>query len=106
VIDVPSTLQAIDNPRRREILRLVWEAERSSQDIASHFDVSWQAVSHNLRVLREAGLVSERRDGRRRLYRAVRDQLGPLEPLLRDFWRKDLEQLGRAIERDREKEPG
>jgi DNA-binding transcriptional ArsR family regulator len=98
-----STLQAIDNPHRREILRLVWDAERSSRDIASHFDVTWQAVSHNLRVLREAGLVSERRDGTRRLYRAVRDQLGPLEPLLRDFWRTDLEELGRVIERDRSK---
>jgi DNA-binding transcriptional ArsR family regulator len=100
---MPSTLQAINNPHRREILRLVWDAERSSQDIASHFDVTWQAVSHNLRVLREAGLVSERRNGTRRLYQAVRDQLGPLEPLLRDFWRQDLEQLGRAIERDRSK---
>jgi DNA-binding transcriptional ArsR family regulator len=98
---VESTLQAINNPHRREILRLVWDAERSSRDIASHFDVTWQAVSHNLRVLREAGLVSERKDGTRRLYRAVRDQLGPLEPLLRDFWRTDLEQLGRVIERDR-----
>jgi DNA-binding transcriptional ArsR family regulator len=98
---VQSTLQAINHPYRREILRLVWDAERSSRDIASHFDVTWQAVSHNLRVLREAGLVSERREGTRRLYRAVRDQLGPLEPLLRDFWRADLEQLGRVIERDR-----
>jgi DNA-binding transcriptional ArsR family regulator len=98
---MPSTLQAIDSPQRRRILRLVWDAERSSREIASHFDVTWQAVSHNLRVLREAGLVSERRDGTRRLYRAVRDQLGPLEPLLRDFWRHDLEELGQAIERDR-----
>jgi DNA-binding transcriptional ArsR family regulator len=98
------TLQAISNPHRREILRLVWDGERSSQDIASHFDVTWQAISHNLRVLREAGLVSERRDGTRRLYRADRDQLRPLEALLRDFWRTDLEQLERVIERDRSQE--
>jgi DNA-binding transcriptional ArsR family regulator len=98
---MPSTLQAIDSPQRRRILRLVWDAERSSREIASHFDVTWQAVSHNLRVLREAGLVSERRDGTRRLYRADRDQLRPLEALLQDFWRRDLEQLERVMERDR-----
>jgi DNA-binding transcriptional ArsR family regulator len=98
---MPSTLQAINSPHRREILRLVLDSERSSRDIASHFDITWQAVSHNLRVLREAGLVTERRDGTRRFYRADRDQLRPLEALLRDFWRKDLEQLGRVIERDR-----
>jgi DNA-binding transcriptional ArsR family regulator len=96
-----STLHAISTAQRRQILRLVWDAERSSREIATHFDVTWQAVSHNLRVLREAGLLSERRDGTRRLYRADRDHLRPLEALLRDFWRTDLEELGRVIERDR-----
>src|SRR5438093_1147252 len=96
-----AALAAVGHPHRREILRLVWDAERSSRDIASHFEVSWQAVSHNLRVLKEAGLVSERRDGTRRLYRADRQQLGPLEAVLRDFWRQDLEKLGRVIEKDR-----
>jgi DNA-binding transcriptional ArsR family regulator len=96
-----ATLQAVTNPDRRKILRLVWDAELSSRDIAAHFDVTWQAVSHNLRVLREAGLISERRVGTRRLYRAARDQLGPLESLLRDFWRQDLERLERVIENAR-----
>jgi DNA-binding transcriptional ArsR family regulator len=96
-----STLEAVANPHRREILRLVWDAELSSREIASHFDVTWQAVSHNLRVLREAGLVSERRAGTRRLYRAERDRLAPLEALLKDLWRQDLERLERVIERDR-----
>jgi DNA-binding transcriptional ArsR family regulator len=96
-----ATLEAVAHPHRREILRLVWDAELSSREIASHFDVTWQAVSHNLRVLREAGLVSERRDGTRRLYRADRDQLASLEALLKDLWRQDLEQLERVIERDR-----
>jgi DNA-binding transcriptional ArsR family regulator len=98
---VQSTLEAVANPHRREILRLVWDAELSSQEIASHFDVTWQAVSHNLRVLREAGLVSERREGTRRLYRAERERLAPLEALLEDMWRQDLERLGRVIEDDR-----
>ena len=96
-----TAIQAVSHPDRRRILRLVWDAERSSRDIASHFPVTWQAVSHNLRVLREAGLVSERRDGTQRLYRADRERLGPLEAVLRDFWRQDLERLGEAIERDR-----
>jgi DNA-binding transcriptional ArsR family regulator len=96
-----ATLEAVAHPQRREILRLVWDAELSSREIASHFDVTWQAVSHNLRVLREAGLVSERRDGTRRLYRADRDQLASLEALLKDLWRQDLERLERVIERDR-----
>ena len=96
-----STLEAVANPHRREILRLVWDAELSSQEIASHFEVTWQAVSHNLRVLREAGLITERRAGTRRLYRAERDRLAPLEGLLEDMWRQDLERLGRGIEDDR-----
>jgi DNA-binding transcriptional ArsR family regulator len=96
-----ATLEAVAHPHRREILRLVWDAELSSREIASHFDVTWQAVSHNLRVLREAGLLSERRDGTRRLYRADRDQLASLEALLKDLWRQDLERLERVIERDR-----
>ena len=95
-----ATLAAVTNPRRRQILRLVWDAELSSQDIASHFDVTWQAVSHNLRVLREAGLVSERRDGTRRLYRADRARLGPLEGFLEEMWRGDLDRLDDLIQRD------
>src|SRR5436190_20427579 len=99
--NVPTSLQAVNNPHRREILRLAWDAEMSSREIASHFDVTWQAVSHNLRVLREAGLISERRDGTQRLYRTARDQLGPLEALLRDLWQQDLKRLETVIERDR-----
>ena len=96
-----ATLQAVSSPQRRAILRLVWDAELSSRDIASHFDVTWQAVSHNLKVLREAGLVEERRAGTSRLYRADRERLRPLENLLQDFWRQDLEQLERVMEDDR-----
>ena len=98
-----ATLEAVSHPHRREILRLVWDSERTSREIASHFDVTWQAVSHNLRVLREAGLVSERREGTRRLYRADRERLRPVEALLEDFWRQDLKRLDRVIKRDRKK---
>jgi DNA-binding transcriptional ArsR family regulator len=93
------TLDAISSPRRREILRLVWSEELSAGEIASHFDVSWPAVSQNLNVLREAGLVSERREGRRRLYRAEPGALGPLATALKEMWKADLASLKREVER-------
>lgn len=98
-----AALQAVSTPQRRRILQLVWDKELTSRDIAEHFDTTWQAVSHNLRVLREANLVYERRDGVRRLYRAARDELAPLEALLKDFWKTDLQQLDRVIKQDRRK---
>jgi DNA-binding transcriptional ArsR family regulator len=55
-----AALRAIAEPRRREILRLVWDAERSAGEIAGHFDVSRPAISQHLRVLKEAELVSDR----------------------------------------------
>jgi DNA-binding transcriptional ArsR family regulator len=98
---VQALLKAISNPRRREILRLVWDRELSAGQIAARFDVSWPAVSQNLNVLRRAGLLSERRDGARRLYRADREALGPLDVVLRDMWEQDLDRLKDAIERGR-----
>jgi DNA-binding transcriptional ArsR family regulator len=95
-------LRAATAPRRRQILQLVWDDELSSRQIASHFDdVTWQAVSLNLRVLRETGLVKERRDGTRRLYRADRDRCAALESLLRAMWQRDLERLGSVLEDER-----
>jgi len=94
-------LKAISNPRRREILRLVWDRELSAGQIAARFDVSWPAVSQNLNVLRRAGLLSERREGARRLYRTHREALGPLEVVLRDMWEQDLDRLKDVVERGR-----
>ena len=87
------SLLALSSPRRRAILRLVWDRELTAGEIASHFDVTWPAVSQNLRVLRKAGLVNERRDGNRRLYRADRRALRPLQAVLRQMWDSDLERL-------------
>jgi len=98
---VQAHLKAISNPRRREILRLVWDGELSAGQIAARFDVSWPAISQNLNVLRRAGLIFERRDGARRLYRADREALGSLEVVLRDMWEQDLDRLKDAIERGR-----
>ena len=87
-------LAALASPRRREILRLVWSDERSAGDIAKTFDdVSWPAISQNLRVLKDAGLVKERRNGTSRLYRADRAALRPLEAYLRGMWSRDIDRL-------------
>jgi DNA-binding transcriptional ArsR family regulator len=99
-------LAALASPRRREILRLVWEEERSAGQIAASFDVSWPAISQNLRVLREAGLVTERREGTSRLYSADRRALQPLEAYLGQMWTRDIDRLAilaEAEERGRSK---
>lgn len=86
-------LAALSSPRRREIIRLVWTNERSAGEIARAFDVSWPAISQNLRVLKESGLVHERRQGTSRLYRADRRALRPLEAYLRGMWERDIDRL-------------
>ena len=91
-------LRAIASPRRREILRLVWDEERSSGEIASHFDISWPAISQNLRVLEDAGLLKTRRHGKSRLYRADRAHLGPLKSVLLKMWESDLDRLAALAE--------
>ena len=95
-----AVLEAIATPRRREILHLVWDTELTAGQIAANFDVSWPAISQNLRVLREAGVLTERRDGNRRLYRANESALGSLASVLRQMWATDLDSLKRALERD------
>ena len=93
-----AALRAIASPRRREILRLVWDEERSSGEIADNFDVSWPAISQNLKVLEEAGLVRSRRRGTARLYRVDRARLGPLKGVLMQMWQSDLDELARLAE--------
>lgn len=95
-----ATLRAIASPRRREILRLVWSQELSSGEIAAHFDVSWPAISQNLRVLEEAGLVRTERRGTTRLYRADRARLGPLKSVLTRMWEADLDRLAALAEEE------
>jgi len=99
-------LTALSNARRREIVRIVWSRERSAGEIAAAFDVSWPAISQNLRILRESGLISERRVGTSRLYKADRAALRPLEPYLRRMWTLKTDRLrllAEAEERNRSK---
>jgi len=93
-------MEAIASRRRRKILRLVWDAERSAGDIAAAFDISWPAVSQNLRVLKDTGLIQERRAGTHRYYRADQRALGPLEAVLRQMWTRDLGRLRDLAEQE------
>jgi DNA-binding transcriptional ArsR family regulator len=93
-------LQVISEPRRREILRLIWTRELSAGDIAAQFDVTFGAVSQHLGVLREAGFVTARREGNRRLYRAEPERLGALGALLEAMWADTLDDLAAAVEAD------
>src|SRR5213594_2748957 len=91
-------MKAIAEPRRREILRLIWARELPAGRIASHFAVTRPAISQHLRVLKEAGLVSERRDGTRRLYRARPETVAEVRRLLEAFWNESLVRLKHAAE--------
>jgi DNA-binding transcriptional ArsR family regulator len=88
-----AALKAIAEPRRREILRLVWRRELAAGDIAAHFDVTRPAISQHLRVLAGAGLVRERRAGTRRLYAARPESLKELRDFLETFWDERLARL-------------
>jgi DNA-binding transcriptional ArsR family regulator len=91
---------AIAEPRRRAILMLVRDEPRSVNEIAAHFDISQQAVSQHLQVLREAGLVDVRREGTRRLYRVRPQGLAPLRTFLEELWDDRLDALKREAERE------
>jgi DNA-binding transcriptional ArsR family regulator len=97
---VQAALNAIAEPRRREILRLVRDQEMTAGRIASHFEVTRPAVSQHLRVLHGAGLVSVRRDGTRRIYRARPQGLAQLRTFLDEFWGDRLGALKREIEKE------
>lgn len=93
-----AALKALAEPRRQQILRLVWDAERPAGEIAIHFDVSRPAISKHLRVLKEAGLVTERRVGTQRLYRADPEPLAELGRFLESFWDDSLLRIKDAAE--------
>jgi len=103
---VDAALKAIAEPNRRRILRLVRDEELSAGEIASHFDISWPAVSQHLGVLKEAGLVDERRNGVRRLYRARPEGLTELQAFLDQFWSDRLTALKREAEREEREKHG
>ncbi|GAB3007807.1 metalloregulator ArsR/SmtB family transcription factor [Amycolatopsis acidiphila] len=94
-------LRALAEPRRRAILRLVAADELAAGEIAESFDVSRTAVSQHLTVLKNAGLLAERRDGTRRLYRARPEGLAGLRQFLDDMWASSLDTARRIVEAER-----
>jgi len=100
---VQAAIRALAEPRRRTILRLVRSGELSAGQIASHFDVTRPAISQHIKVLKSAGLVTERRAGTRRLYRMRREGLADLRKFLEEFWDVRLELLKRAAETEERK---
>jgi DNA-binding transcriptional ArsR family regulator len=98
--ETDEVLRALAEPRRRAILRLVTHDELAAGEIAAAFDVTRTAVSQHLTVLRNAGLLSERRVGTRRLYRARPEGLAGLREFLEDMWASSLDVARRLAEAD------
>jgi DNA-binding transcriptional ArsR family regulator len=89
-----AALKALAEPRRRAILKLVWSQELPATAIAEQFpDVSRPAVSQHLRVLKDADLLVERRDGTRRLYLANTRTMDDLRTFLDSYWTSGLDRL-------------
>src|SRR5436189_5039568 len=101
-----TAIQALAVPRRREILQLIRDRELTAGEIASGFDVSRPAISQHLGVLKEGGLVSERREGARRFYRARAGGLKELREFLEGFWAFSLGQPKREGEGEERKKRG
>jgi DNA-binding transcriptional ArsR family regulator len=94
-----AALKALAEPRRREILKLIWSRELPATEIAEQFsDVTRSAISQHVGVLREAELIIERRDGVRRLYRANHSQMDRLRRFLEEYWDDSLERLRQLAE--------
>ncbi len=97
-------LRALAEPRRRDIMRLVWSRELTAGDIAARFDVTRPAISQHLAVLKETGLVRERRDSTRRLYQARPERLAEVVRFLEAFWDEHLAVLKQAAEAEEREE--
>jgi DNA-binding transcriptional ArsR family regulator len=98
MLRIVEAVAAISDPIRRRVLELVRDRELPAGDLAAEFDVSRPAVSRHLRVLRETGLVQERREGRLRLYRADPAPLEELREWLEGYWSGRLDTLKRIAE--------
>jgi DNA-binding transcriptional ArsR family regulator len=101
MLRVVEAAAAISDPIRRRVLELVRDRELPAGELAAEFEVSRPAVSRHLRVLREAGLVHERREGKQRLYRADPQPLAELREWLDGYWTGRLDALKRLAEEER-----
>jgi DNA-binding transcriptional ArsR family regulator len=94
-------LRALADPQRRQMLQLVRTRELAAGQIAAYFAITQQAVSQHLRVLAQAGLLSERRAGTRRLYSFRPEALEPVRSILADLWPDALLRLKQVVEQGR-----
>ncbi|MDQ0200471.1 ArsR/SmtB family transcription factor [Neobacillus ginsengisoli] len=97
---IEKVIQAIAEPRRREILNLVRGGELTSSAIASHFDISAPAISQHLKVLEESGLVVVRRSGTKRYYSIRREGFAKIKQYIDRFWDDSLHLLKEAAEEE------
>jgi len=95
--------EVIADPTRRRLIELLAEGERPAGELVAHFDVSFSAISQQLRILSEASFVESRREGRRQVYRLQPESLDPVAHWLtlyaRNFWQKKLHKLGGVLRR-------
>jgi DNA-binding transcriptional ArsR family regulator len=100
---VDDTLRALAHPARRAMLELVWDAERSSSELAEAVSLTRPAASQHLKVLRDAGLVHVRVDGNQRLYRVDADRLSEVRRQLERFWGDRLGRLAAGLAAEEER---
>jgi DNA-binding transcriptional ArsR family regulator len=101
-VTADAVLRALAEPHRRRILTVVGDREVPAGEIAQHFDITHQAVSQHLKVLRDAGLLNERRDGTRRLYAIRPESIESVRAYLDDLWPASLDRLRATVEHDRQ----
>jgi DNA-binding transcriptional ArsR family regulator len=92
-VGTDTVLRALADPSRRAIIRLIQDTELPAGEIAENFTLTQQAVSQHLAVLKKAGLLEERREGTRRLYRADHGQMDRLRQFLDEYWTGSLQRL-------------
>jgi DNA-binding transcriptional ArsR family regulator len=100
-VSADAVLRALAEPQRRRILTLVGDRELPAGAIAEHFDITHQAVSQHLRVLKDAGLLRERRAGTRRLYAIRPEAIESVRAFLDELWPASLARLKVTVEQDR-----
>jgi DNA-binding transcriptional ArsR family regulator len=96
-VNPDAALKALAEPHRRAILTLVADEPRPVGEIAGHLDITAQAVSRHLKVLHEAGLVDERREGTRHLFVVNPTGFAAVQDFLAGFWAEHLARLGAAL---------
>ncbi len=99
-MNTDAVLRALAEPQRRRILALVRDNELPAGEIAGHFDITPQAVSQHLRVLKDAGVLRERREGTRRLYTIRPEAIESVRSFLEELWPSSLARLKDTVERD------